>query len=157
MSAICRFQLGIIAGRINDRQTSGTVRRQSSSLYFLTIMLFAHRLIQFHRNFKKTRCNAKPDCSPPGYPSRRLLIIANWSVGWSACVQRSTCTSGRIPSQANPILWIEKMRPSSVYWCGQQNSSTVDLVYYTYDGRARRGWMHKVYNTLVTVTNKMCR
>ena len=76
MSAICLFQLGIIAGRINDRQTSGTVRRQSSSLYFLTIMLFAHRLIQFHRNFKKTRCNVKPDCSPPDYPSRRLLIIA---------------------------------------------------------------------------------
>jgi len=29
-------------------------------------------------------------------------------------------------------------------------------VYYTYDGRARRGWMHKVYHTLVTVTKKMC-
>ena len=24
------------------------------------------------------------------------------------------------------------------------------------DGRARRGWMHKVYHTLVTVTKKMC-
>ena len=29
------------------------------------------------------------------------------------------------------------------------NSSTVELVDYTYDGLARRGWMHKVYNTLV--------
>ena len=27
----------------------------------------------------------------------------------------------------------------SAYWCSQQNSPTVDLVYYTYNGRARRG------------------
>jgi len=38
---------------------------------------------------------------------------------------------------------------SVVYWCSQQNSSTVELVDYTYDGRARRGWMHKVHYTLV--------
>jgi len=44
---------------------------------------------------------------------------------------------------------------SAVYWCCQQKSSTVDLVYYTYDGRARRGWMHKVYYTLVTATKKI--
>jgi len=25
------------------------------------------------------------------------------------------------------------------YWCGQQNSSTVDLVYY---GQARRAWLN---------------
>jgi len=43
---------------------------------------------------------------------------------------------------------------SPVYWCGQQTSSTIDLVYYTQDGRARRGWMRKVYYTLVTVTKK---
>jgi len=36
---------------------------------------------------------AKPDCSPPGYPPRRLLIIA--------CVQRSTCTYCSIPSLAS--------------------------------------------------------
>ena len=40
--------------------------------------------------------------------------------------------------------------------CGQQNSSTVDLVYYTYDGRARRGWMRKVQYTLVSYEKKLC-
>ena len=39
-----------------------------------------------------------------------------------------------------------------VYWCCQQKSSTVDLVYYTYGGQARRGKLHKVYYTLVSVT-----
>ena len=70
MSAICRFQLGIIAGRINDRQTSGTVRRQSSSLglYFLNIMLFAHRLIQFHRNFKKLDATQNLTVAHPAIP-----------------------------------------------------------------------------------------
>jgi len=27
----------------------------------------------------------------------------------------------------------------TLHWCDEQNSSTVDLVYYTYDGRSRRG------------------
>jgi len=27
-----------------------------------------------------TRCKAKPDCSTPGYPRRRLLIIVNWRI-----------------------------------------------------------------------------
>ena len=30
-------------------------------------------------------------------------------------------------------------------------------MYYTYDGRACRGWMHSVYYTVVTVTKKLCR
>ena len=34
--------------------------------------------------------------------------------------------------------------------CGQQDSSTVEPVDYTYDDRARRGWMHSVYYTLVS-------
>jgi len=29
---------------------------------------------------KQTRCKTKPDCSPPGYPHRRLLIMVNWPV-----------------------------------------------------------------------------
>ena len=37
-----------------------------------------------------------------------LLIIVNWSVYWYARVQRSTCTSWRIPSHANPTLRIVK-------------------------------------------------
>jgi len=94
-----------------------------------------------------TRCNAKPDCSPLGYPPRLLLI--NWSVNWFVCVQCSTCTRTQPCGLNTP-------RKSSVYWCGQQNPSTVDLLCYTYDGRVRHRWMHKVYYTLVTVTKKMC-
>jgi len=91
------------------------------------------------------------------YPPRRLSIIVDWSVNWFACVQRSTCTYCRIPSHAS-VRDIsdggcpgENVRSqgvsvrSPVYWCCQQKSSTVVLVHYTYDGRARRGWMHKVY------------
>jgi len=32
----------------------------------------------------KTKCKAKPDCSPPGCPPRHQFIIAIWSVNWSA-------------------------------------------------------------------------
>ena len=57
-----------------------------------------------------TKCKAKPDCSQPGYPPSRLLIIVNCSVIWFACIQRSTCTSCRTPPStecyANPFLWI---------------------------------------------------
>jgi len=35
-----------------------------------------------------TSCQAKPDCSLPGCPPRRLLTIVNWSVNWFACVNR---------------------------------------------------------------------
>jgi len=48
-----------------------------------------------------TRCEAKPDCSPPGYPPRCLLIIVNCWGNWFACVQCNTCTSCRIPSHTN--------------------------------------------------------
>ena len=57
---------------------------------------------------KNTKNMWKTRCSPPGYPPRHLLIIVNWSVNWYACIQRSTCTSCRIQSHANPILWTEK-------------------------------------------------
>jgi len=53
----------------------------------------------------------KPDCSPPGYPHSRLLVIVSWSVNWFACVHPSTFTSCRTPPStewhANPILCIE--------------------------------------------------
>ena len=73
--------------------------------------------------------------SPLGYPPRLLLI--NWSVNWFVCVQCSTCTRTQPCGLNTP-------RKSSVYWCGQQNPSTVDLLCYTYDGRVRHRWMHKV-------------
>ena len=57
----------------------------------------------------------KPDRSPPGYPPCRLLIIVNCQVNWFACVQRSTCTSCRILSLANPILKVKgKVFPYSL-------------------------------------------
>ena len=111
-----------------------------------------------------TRCKTKPDCSPPCFHPRRLLIIANWWGSGFAWVQRSTCTSCRIPSHAS--VWkMSKEEMSSggnvrskggsvrfpAYWCGQRKSSTVVFVHHTYDGRARRGWKHKVYYTRVTV------
>ena len=105
-----------------------------------------------------TRCKAKPDCSPPGH--RHLSIIVTCSVYWFACFSyRSTCTSCRILSHTNPIRGSKKQKfvcCGTLYWCDQQHSSTVDLVYYIYDVRARRGWMHKVYYILVTVTKKLC-
>jgi len=59
-------------------------------------------------NLANKRCKAKPDCSHPAVPlsPRRMLTIVNWSGNWFARVQRSTFTSGRIPSHAIPILWI---------------------------------------------------
>jgi len=50
------------------------------------------------------------DCSPPGNPPRRLLIINNWSVNWHACVQRSACTSCRISSHANQSCGLTKQK-----------------------------------------------
>jgi len=36
----------------------------------------------------KSRCQAEHDCSLPGYPSNRLLIIANLLLNCFACVHR---------------------------------------------------------------------
>ena len=56
---------------------------------------------------------------------------------------------GAIPSETLEVD-LENFATAS-RWCGQQNLSTVELVDYIYDGRARHGWMHKVYYTLVDV------
>jgi len=47
----------------------------------------------------KTRCKPKPDCSPPVYLFNHLLIIANWSVNWFACVHRIGYLVCRRPEQ----------------------------------------------------------
>jgi len=94
-----------------------------------------------------TRCKARLGCSPP-----RLLIIVDSSVNWFACVQREC--------QIN--VWGRKVRfhggAMSVH--GVLVLSTeivaVDLVYYTYDGRARPGWLLKFYDTSVTVAKIIC-
>jgi len=62
------------------------------------------------RVLSETRCKVKPECSPPGYTLRHVLIIVNWSVNWFACVQRSTCTSCRIArsrgARAQFVVWV---------------------------------------------------
>jgi len=88
-----------------------------------------------HNKIKLDASQSKPGCSPPGCTPRRLLIIVDWSVSWFACVQRSTCTSCRIPSHASVSnAWGGKWPRgnvrsqgvnvrSPVYWCCQQKSS----------------------------------
>jgi len=84
----------------------------------------------------KTRCRAKPGCSPPGcLRRRRLLIIVDSSVNQLSCVRRSICTSWRIRSHASvkemsegecpgecPFPW-GAMSVLPMYWCCQQKSS----------------------------------
>ena len=53
-------------------------------------------------------------------------------------------SSGTLPQ----ILDLENFATAR-RWCGSHNSTTVELVVYTYDSRTLRGWMHKVYYTLV--------
>ena len=98
------------------------------SRFIQTLYDFANK----HIKHMQTRCKAKPDCSPPGYSPRRLLIIA--------CVQRSTCTYCSIPSHASvgenarggKCPW-ENIRSQGaqcsfpVYWCCQQKSSRSTL------------------------------
>ena len=103
---------------------------------------------------------------PTGYPPHCLLIILNWLVTWIACVQRSTCTSGRIRSHAS-VRGMSEGEMSrgemsvprgsmSVPQYGQQKLSTFDLVYYTYEGRACRCWVPKVYYTFITLRRRNC-
>ena len=54
-----------------------------------------------------------------------------------------------LPSGTLPQILHSESFTAVGRWCGQQNSSTVELVDHTYDGRARRGWMHEVYYMLV--------
>jgi len=111
---------------------------------------------------KLIRCKAKPGCSPRRYTPRRLLVIANWSPTFSAAVAllvlcRRTRTQCCGFKKNRNLLTVACHGRSSVYWCVQQNSSMVevDLVYYIYDSRARSGWMHSVYYTLVNVTKQI--
>jgi len=103
---------------------------------------------------------------PTGYPPHCLLIILNWLVTWIACVQRSTCTSCRIRSHAS-VRGMSEGEMSrgemsvprgsmSVPQYGQQKLSTFDLVYYTYEGRACRCWVPKVYYTFITLRRRNC-
>jgi len=48
-----------------------------------------------------------------------------------------------------PTGTLPKIHAAASQRCGEQNSSTVELVDYSYDGRARRGWTNKVDYTLV--------
>jgi len=107
LSAIASFphqQHVAIADTYTALPTSDHVR------YFADTICNSQSAVNHRHIVTETRCKAKPGCSPPGYPPSRLLIIANWSLNWFACVQRSTCTPCRTPPSsdlyANPILWI---------------------------------------------------
>ena len=67
------------------------------------------------------RRQTKPDCSPPGYPPSRwlIIVICYLSVIGFVYVKRSTCASCRPPpfskSHTNPILWIRlKFAPKRI-------------------------------------------
>jgi len=112
-------------------------RRRALRLHVIIITLTSCYARKSIVNYRR---KAKPGCSPPGYPPRRLLIIVDWSVNWFACVQRSTCTSCRISSHVSgKCLRGELSIPrgsTSILRCtgiANRNRSTVDLVYYTYD------------------------
>ena len=103
-----------------------------------------------------TRCKAKPDGSPPAYPPPPVNY---WSVNWYACVQRSTCTSCRIPSHVNPTLRI--IAEIELPWHGLLAWSTINArrrcsvvvlvrwrrrpseshVYYPHSTQLARNWL----------------
>jgi len=74
-------------------------KQQNQQLFHLT-ELYKQRMSVATRNAtvidsdriflreKVTRCNAKPVGSPAAYLPRRLLVIADWSASWFACVRR---------------------------------------------------------------------
>jgi len=115
------------------------------SLVFLRFFFrFQKRVFMFLTDMSTT-CKAYPEYNPLGCTLCRLLVIVNWWGKWFAYVQRSTCTSCRIPVarecrghawggyfQKGDVRFQGVNVRSPVYWCDQQNSSTVDLVYYTY-------------------------
>jgi len=106
---------------------------------------------------------------------RRLALIRHWFVASLCCIETRPRATFRHGSFLWPILsciirrfgYLQNMATSlwnvaakaqtldlenfatASWWCGQQYSSTVKSVDYSYDGRARRGWMHGVYCTLV--------
>ena len=50
------------------------------------------------------RCKAKPDCSPPGYSSNRLLIIVNLLLNWfgsPASIESGTLFAGTLHSNCH--------------------------------------------------------
>ena len=80
----------------------------------------------------KTDTSQSLSLAHPLFP-HHLLILVDWSGIRYACVQRSTCTSCRIPSHANPTLRfvkeeIDLPRHGLLAWSTQQRLSTVDLV-----------------------------
>jgi len=137
------------------------VKRITNS--YITMWLCGFSSFDYSCNSYKITCKAKPDCSPPGgYPPHRLLIInrwANWFVSRRTRVSgkcpRGELCEGKCPFQSRGNVCFP------VYWCCQQKLSSVDVVYYTYDGRARRGWMHerpsKSFETSYLIVNKMVK
>jgi len=76
-----------------DRQTDRpTANRQADvsadcRLYTVTHS-DASQSTQTACNSKQTKLDIRPDCSLPGYPPSRLLVLVNWLINWFACVHR---------------------------------------------------------------------
>ena len=61
---------------------SGDVAHRDLALIFIYLFIFIRP-----KQHTQTCVNAKPNVSPPGCTTSRLLIV-NWSIKWFACVQR---------------------------------------------------------------------
>jgi len=86
----------------------------------------------------------------PGF----FCMGASFDLSWCVCYKEIRVSPkirvlpfGTLPQ----TLDLENFTMASRY-CGQQNSSTTEPVDYPYDGRARRGWMHKFITRWSTVT-----
>ena len=92
-------------------------------------------------------------------PNYLPWLSLNLSVSWFAFVQHLHFLSYPVARECRRNVPGRNVQGdnvrSPVYWCGQQNSSTVDLVYYIYDGRARRGWMHNACGESLEVTGSV--
>ena len=101
-----------------------TVRSTSSAAVAATATTghAAHNTHRYSNTLHRPTRARQSLSSPPVYPPHcsGLLIIVNWY----ARVQHSTCSSCRIPSHANPTLWIAKAYPG---WPGKE---AVDWVQY---------------------------
>ena len=76
----------VLVLRCDSGQTTECRRRDEWEEVTETVL---RRMANLFKEFLlETRCKAKPDCSPPGYPFNRLLIIVNVFLNWFACVHR---------------------------------------------------------------------
>jgi len=144
----------------------------SFSLYLFVLYLFTFLLssqFYWYIQLKSTAYFFDPLCSVVVCPSGRLSVWPSQAGIVSTRIEGQSCFLAWELPLTYPKLCYEEKRVSVKTGgkelclktlnlenfaivsrrCGQQNSSMVELVDYTYDGRMRRGWMHKVYYTSI--------